>query len=197
MWVSDGANGVSDPTGKYNKKLYCILSSDKYSIGQYKKEPLGEGMELVNQDICGWWKPRFILDHDLKKAYQWMRRNQRLASVGPGDVDWDSMGELPEEAMMTLRTYSFNYPSFIRCFRNGIAEVMWQLVPDGYYWMDNGGGYGMAADIELNIYGFIDRETNIVSRFHYYSDNDLRAGVLERVRNQVELAISGCDDAIV
>ena len=83
--------------------------------------------------------------------------NQQLAIVDHKHIDWESMKRLTEEAWPQLRAYSFSYPSFIHGYHNGIAEVQWQLIPDGRYWMDDD-GYGMTSDIELNIYGFIDQE---------------------------------------
>lgn len=96
------------------------------------------------------------------------------------------MKNLPEDALITLKNYSFQYPSFIRGFKNGIARVDWQLIPDGRYWMDDD-GYGMTSDIELNIYGFIDQEANIISKFHYYTDKELDSHILDRVRKELEI----------
>ena len=142
-------------------------------------------VEVVNPVIWGWWKPRFLLNHNLKTAYEWMWPSQQLAIVDVEHIDWDSMKSLPEDALSTLQRYSFRYPSFIRYFQNGIAEVKWQLIPDGRYYMDDD-GYGMTGDIELNIYGFIDQEANIISKFHYYTDEELDAHVLDKIRKEVE-----------
>ncbi len=83
---------------------------------------------------------------------------------------------------------SYQYPSFIREYRNGIAEVQWQLIPDGRYWMDDD-GFGMTSNIEFNIYGFIDQEANIISKFHYYTDKELALYILDKVRKQAEASI--------
>lgn len=169
-------------------KMYRILSSGKYASGEYRKQKLGEGMEIVNQVIFGWWKPRFLLNHNLKTAYEWMRPDKQLAIVDSQHIDWDSVKNLPEDALSTLRRYSFGFPSFIGHFHNGIAEVKWQLIPDGRYWMDDD-GFGMTPDTELNIYGFIDREANIISKFHYYTDKELAAHILDKVRKEAEMII--------
>lgn len=158
--------------------LYRLLAGPEYASGSYEKRALGEDMEIVNQSIGGWWKPRFLLNHDLLTAYEWIRPDERLALVGPDDVDWPTMKNLPEEAVATLLRYSFHYPSFIRGFRNGVSEVRWQLVPDGRYWMDED-GYGMTADDELNVYGFIDREARVVSKFRYFTAAELAANALD------------------
>lgn len=189
MSIYDRISKISHEPGTYDEKMYRILCEDRYNDGGYEKSGLGEGMEIVNQLIWGWWKPRFLLNHNLKTAYEWMWPNEQLAIVDEEHIDWDSMKNLPEEALATLYEYSFKFPSFIRSFHNGIAEVKWQLIPDGRYWMDDD-GYGMTGDIELNIYGFIDREANIISKFHYYTDKELDAHILDEVRKKAEASIS-------
>lgn len=193
MSIYDRINKISNEPGTYDDKMYRILSGEKYSDGAYKRSALGEGMEVVYQEIWGWWKPRFLLNHNLKTAYEWMWPNEQLAIVDQEHIDWDSMKNLPEEAEKTLLRYSFQFPSFIRSYHNGIAEVQWQLIPDGRYWMDDD-GYGMTGDIELNIYGFIDQEANIISKFHYYTDKELDSYILDKVRKQAEDSISKTDN---
>lgn len=185
MGLYDKINKMSDEPGTYDEKLYRILVDEKYSGGAYCRRKLGEGMEVVDQVIWGWWKPRFLLNHNLKTAYEWMWANQQLAIVDQEHINWESMKKLPEDAWPQLRNYSFSYPSFIRSYHNGIAEVQWQLIPDGRYWMDDD-GFGMTSDAELNIYGFIDQEANIVSKFYYYTDAELEAHILDKVRKEAE-----------
>lgn len=48
----------------------------------------------------------------------------------------------------------------------------------------------MTSDIELNIYGFIDKEANIISKFHYYTDKELDSHILDIVRKQAEASKS-------
>lgn len=189
MNIYDRINKMVDEPGSFDEKMYRILSADKYAKGEYQKQDLSEGMEVVYQTIWGWWKPRFLLNHNLKTAYEWMWPNQQLAIVDAEHIDWDSMKTLPEDAVSTLHNYSFQFPSFIRYYKSGIAEVQWQLIPDGRYWLDDD-GYGMTGDIELNIYGFIDQEASIVSKFHYYTDEELDAHELDKVRRSAEEIIS-------
>lgn len=189
MNIYDRIKKISGLPGNYDEKMYGILLADRYAGGEYCKEALGEDMEIVNQLIWGWWKPRFLMNHRLKTAYEWMWPNRQLAIVDKQDIDWESMKKLPEEAMRTLLMYSFRFPSFIRNFSNGIAMVEWQLIPDGRFWMDDD-GYGMTPDEELNIYGFIDSRADIVEPFRYYSKKELASGVLESVRARAERKIS-------
>ena len=76
---------------------------------------------------------------------------------------------------------SFHFPSFIRAFRNGVAQVDWQLNPDGRYYMDDD-GFGMTYDEEINIYGFIDTEGKVVVKFQ--TINDYKD--LEKMRKEAE-----------
>ena len=41
-----------------------------------------------------------------------------------------------------------------------MAEVSWQLNPDGRYYMDED-GYGMTNEKEITIFGFIDRNAEM------------------------------------
>lgn len=189
MGLYDKINKMSDEPGTYDEKLYRILIDDKYSGGSYCRRNIGEGMEVIDQVIRGWWKPRFLLNHNLKTAYEWMWPNQQLAIVDQEHIDWESMKNLPEEAWLQLKAYSFCYPSFILGYHNGIAKVQWQLIPDGRYWMDED-GYGMTSDVELNIYGFIDQNANIISKFRYYSDKELQDKILDKVRQQAEKIVA-------
>ena len=52
-----------------------------------------------------------------------------------------------------------------------MAQVDWQLNPDGRYYQDDD-GYGMTDDEEIDIYGFIDRKGNVLSKFRYIRKDD-------------------------
>ncbi|MDE6097380.1 MAG: hypothetical protein K2L80_08360 [Muribaculaceae bacterium] len=189
MNIYDRISNMADEPGTYDEKMYRILYSDRYDTGKYRKQKLDEGMEVVNQVIFGWWKPRFLLNHNRKTAYEWMTSDQQLAIVDAEHIDWASMKGLPEEAIATLQCYSFQYPSFIRRFENGIAEVQWQLIPDGRYWRDDE-GFGMTDDVELNIFGFIDQQANIISKFRYYTDKERSEHILDKVHKEAVKAIA-------
>lgn len=181
----DGESRISKEgeSGIKEERLYEILSSDVYSKDDYRRESLGEEMEVINQLMGGWWKPRFLLNHRLKRAYEWMNSHYTLMMVDSEDIDWESMKKLKEDPMDTLKAFSFMFPSFILNYKNGIAAVKWQLNPNGFYWMDDD-GYGMTADNEVNVYGFIDTEGKVISKFHYYTDREILAGVLDLVHNE-------------
>ena len=172
MNIYDKINRMADQPGTYEEKLYGILQSPKYSKGIYNVADLGEGMSIINETINGWWKPRFLLNNEKKTAYEVMTGTQVLMLAEVEDVDWDSLENLPEDAIITAHQFSFMFPSFVRWFHNGVAEVSWQLNPDGRYYMDDD-GYGMTSDEELNIYGIIDKEANVIVKFQAVDEDDL------------------------
>ena len=151
------------------EKLYEVLQSSTYKSSLYKTEDLGEGMAVLYQSIWGWYKPRFVLNHNSKTAFEFMDSYERLITVTTEDIDWASLKKLPEAAVDRAECLSFQFPSFIRGFRDGVARVDWQLNPDGRYYMDDD-GYGMTADEEIEIYGFIDTKGNVLVKFKAIKD---------------------------
>ena len=113
MSIYDKINKIANEEGSYDEKMYRVLLSNTYSKGGYQRQSLGEGMEVINQVIWGWYKPRFLVNHNLHTAYEWMWANEQLAIVDSEHIDWDSMAKLPEEALSTLQAYSFKFPSFL------------------------------------------------------------------------------------
>lgn len=146
------------------EKLYNILITDKYKESPYETMDLGEGMAIVNESMWGWWKPRYLLNHNTKSAYEFMDGSQKLVTVTEDDIDWESLKNLSKDAQEQAKRLSFHYPSFIRAFKNGVAEVSWQLNPDGRYYMDED-GFGMTNDDEIEIYGFIDQNAKVIVKF--------------------------------
>ena len=163
------------------EKMYEVLLSDTYKSDLYKTEDLGEGMAVIYQVIWGWWKPRFVLNHTAKTAFEFMDGNERLVTVTTEDIDFDSLKKLPEEAIERAECLSFQFPSFIRGFRNGVARVDWQLNPDGRYYQDDD-GFGMTDDEEIEIYGFIDTKGNALVKFKAIQDRK----ELEVMRKEAE-----------
>lgn len=163
------------------EKLYEVLQSNTYKSSLYKIEDLGEGMAVLYQNIWGWYKPRFALNHNSKTAFEFMDSYERLVTVTAEDIDWTSLKKLPEATIYRAECLSFQFPSFIRGFRNGVARVDWQLNPDGRYYMDDD-GYGMTADEEIEIYGFIDAKGKVLVKFKAIKDRK----ELETMRKKAE-----------
>ena len=160
-------------------RLYDILNTENYKHGSYETHDLDEGMAVINESMWGWWKPRFLLNHNTKRAYEFMDKDQKLMTVTEDDIDWESLKNLPEDAIGRARALSFHFPSFIRHFENGVAEVSWQLNPDGRYYMDED-GFGMTSDEEITVYGFIDSEMNVLVKFQYIDEDWKRLDKMRR-----------------
>jgi hypothetical protein len=60
-----------------------------------------------------------------------------------------------------------------------VAEVSWQLNPDGRYYMDDD-GFGMTSDEEITVYGFIDSEMNVLVKFQYIDEDWKRLDKMRR-----------------
>lgn len=161
--------------------LYRLLTSEKYAEHPYETNDLGEGMAVVEEVMNGWWKPRFLINHNTKCAYEFMNEAQVLTTVTKDDIDWESLQGLPDAAVEMAQRLSFHFPSFIRRFENGVAEVSWQLCPEGRYYMDED-GYGMTDDEEIEIYGYIDQNAKVVVKFRNVDDLD----ELDEMQRQAE-----------
>ena len=160
--------------------LYTRLNTEMYKSSSWRTEDNGEDMAIVSQVICQYWKPRFIIDHRAKCAYEFMDGSETLRIVKQDDIDWESLKGIPEDVISRARSLDFHFPSFVRKYENGVAEVSWQLNPDGMYYMDED-GYGMTDDDEVKIYGFIDRKGNVIVKFKNINEvwNQLKAMRME------------------
>jgi len=148
-------------------ELYQKLQHPRYSREDvFEKVDLGENMFLINQAIFGWWKPRFIINEDTQEAYVWMNSMTILQMVTDDDIDWDSLKGLPETAIDRAHRYNALFPSQVWNFHNGEAIVTWQLNPDGRYYEDED-GFGMTNDVEIEIRGKINKQCQIIEKFHY------------------------------
>lgn len=169
MNISDEVNAIMNFKGSYAEKLYFILSSPTYNSSEYEKRDLGENITLISSVICGYWKPRYIVNHITKCAYEFMGADECLKGMQYGDVDWRSIRSLPEDCRRRAKNYYAGFPTYIYKFQNGVAEVEWQLQPDGRYWMDED-GYGMTPDERISVYGFIDTSCKVIVPYQTISN---------------------------
>ena len=101
------------------------------------------------------------------------------------DIDLTSLKKLSEEAINKAKSLQANFPSFIRGFKNGVAEVSWQLIPNGRYYMDEN-GFGMTSDREIPVYAMIDKELNVLAKFRFINGDNTQ---LENMRKEAESMI--------
>ena len=146
------------------EKLYRELCLSQYQGLPLVQNDLGEDMALVTQVIGRYWKPRYLMDKDARCAYEFMSIDEVLQIVTDEDIDWDSLKGLPQDAFERAKAHSFHFPGHVYQYKNGVAEVEWQLNPDGMYYRDED-GFGMTDDEEINLYGAIDRKGKVVKKF--------------------------------
>ena len=182
MSVTKKVDALNAAGKSIDEKLYIVLSAMDFTRNGYRVNELGEGMSVIEQVIWGWWKQRYLVDNKNCRAYEIMDGNMDFVNFTTNDIDWDSIKQLPEKAKMRAREMSAQFPTFIRGFRNGVAEVSWQLNPDGRYYMDDD-GFGMTNDEEITIYGFIDQNANVVVKFRNINK---RYGELDKMRKEAE-----------
>lgn len=46
--------------------------------------------------MWGWWKLRYLMNHNTRRAYEFIDEAQRLLTVKEEDIDWASLEGLPE-----------------------------------------------------------------------------------------------------
>jgi len=148
------------------EKLYKVLMSDTYKSNNYRWSDLGEGMQSISTLVIDYWKQRYLLDHNRKIALEIMDDCQCWSHFSTDDIDWKTLKGLPEEAVERAQSLSAFFPSFIRQYENGVAEVSWQLIPDGRYWMDED-GYGMTRDVDPPLYAMVDKDLNVLAKFRF------------------------------
>lgn len=170
MSVTKKVDALNAPGKSVDEKLYMVLSAMDFTRKGYRVSELGEGMSVIEQVIWGWWKQRYLIDNKNCRAYEIMDGNMDFVNFTTNDIDWDSIKQLPEKAKMRAQEMSAQFPTFIRGFHKGVAEVSWQLNPDGRYYMDED-GFGMTSDEEITVYGFIDSEMNVLVKFQYIDED--------------------------
>ena len=153
------------------ERLYDDIVQNGASHG-IEFSDLGEDMAVGKQVIRQYWKPRFLIVHRNRTAVEFMNKNEMLLTVNHDDIMWETLASASERALSRAKDLSFHFPSFIYRYKNGVAEVKWQLNPDGMYYMDDD-GFGMTPDVEYNIYGFIDRQGRVLSKFRHLSRQGL------------------------
>ena len=179
MSVMKKVDALNAPGKSFDEKLYMVLSTMDFTRNGYRVSELGEGISAIEQVIWGWWKQRYLIDNKNCRAYEIMDGNMDFVNFTTDDIDWDSIKQLPEKAKIRAQDMSAQFPTFIRGFRKGVAEVSWQLNPDGRYYMDDD-GFGMTSDEEITVYGFIDSEMNVLVKFQYIDEDWKRLDKMRR-----------------
>ncbi|MGM9869511.1 MAG: hypothetical protein ACI30R_07810 [Sodaliphilus sp.] len=143
-------------------------------------------MTVVWEAIGDWNKPRFLLNNKTQCAYEFMNSNVLLTTITHEDIVWDSISGVEEYVKEKAEGLSAYYPTRINHFKNGVAVVKWELNPDGYYYMDID-GFGMTNDVEISLYGIIDKKGRVVEKFRKIRNWD----ELEEMKAQAQSKLKG------
>ena len=108
-----------------NTSLYQKLQSARYKFGDYKKENLGEGMIIVEELKGGYWKPRYLIDNEAETACEFMDSDYCLLTVTADDIAWETIETLPAQLKERARVLNAYFPTIIRGYHDGVAEVQW------------------------------------------------------------------------
>lgn len=121
---------------------------------------------LVNEVVAQYWKPRFLLDQRIKCAYEFMDRCENLLHISLKDIDWDT---IPSDGFIVQKLTCIIYNIHRQIRERSLLDSL-ELNPDRQYYMDED-GLGMTDDEEISVYGFIDRQLNVLVKFRYINDN--------------------------
>lgn len=153
-----------------NAELYQRLKSAIYENIPYQKKDLGEGMSLVQKLRGSYWKPRYLMDNETGMAYEFMDEGNILTTLTTDDIAWETLDKLSEDIKDQARRLNGSFPTIICNYQSGVAEMRWQINPDGCYYMDSD-GYGMTDDKEETLYGYIDRKGKPLVKFRKVKDS--------------------------
>ena len=177
-----------------NKELYRKLLSSDYEKRPYQREDLGEGMSLVHELRNSYWKPRYLMDSETGMAYEFMDGRNTLVTFTTDDIAWETIERLSKDIQDQARRLNGYYPTIICKYQNGVAEVRWQINPDGRYYMDSD-GYGMTDDEEETLYGFVDRKGKPLVKFRRVKDfselDVMEQEAIENARKQLRTQGTG------
>jgi len=148
------------------QKMYQLLMSEQFNTPPYETCDLEDKMALVEQNFWGWMKPRYLLDHRSQTAYEFMDTGFELVTIHDEDINWESLKNLPDDIIERAKKHDGYFPTVVYGFRNGVADVQWQINPDGRYYMDDY-GFGMTNDKQIPLWGKIDRAGKVVEKFSY------------------------------
>ena len=177
-----GKDNMPTPKLLYNE----VKDAGKRGYG-WEESDKGENITVINESIGGWWKPRYLLNHETKCAYEIMDSSCTLKIVSQDDIDWNSVKHLEDYCVRQARSLNAHYPTLIRGFRDGIGFVEWQLNPDGRYFMDED-GFGMTDYEEVSLFGFIDKNGKVVAKFRVINnakeEAEMRKEALRAVKHK-------------
>lgn len=146
----------------------------------------GENMGIVHDMVYGDWKPRYLLDFTAQCAYEFIGTDNCFVHITEDDIDWSTLKGVPEKALDRAHALFARFPTSIKKYEDGVAQVDWMINPDGMYYADSD-GYGVTNDDEIELYGFIDHRGHVVVKFRFINDD---WKLLKQMRTEAEQIIN-------
>jgi hypothetical protein len=140
-------------------------AEDTSDIGD---ELVTEGLTRVigNKKDCGY------ANCDGKLVIQLTDKDGKLVFATKEDINWED--PLVKEYEYTIKRLSAEYYFGGYDFKNGVALVMWTVLPDGRYFADED-GFGAEDNDEVNIYCYIDKQGKVLVKFQSMTENQIKA----------------------
>lgn len=165
--------------------LYKALSAKEYTQDPYRKEDLGDGMSVIKESIVDYMKPRFLMDDRNGTAVHFMDSMATLKTVCTDDIDWQSLEGLPQDAIATAEGLDAVFPTHVGRYKDDVAQVSWQINPDGRFYMDED-GFGMTSDKEITIYSYVDRSGKPLVKFRNIKNFSELEGMEKEARRNLK-----------
>ena len=83
MNVTKKVDALHAPEKSRDEKLYMVLSTMEFTRNEYRVSDLDEGMYVIEQLICGWWKQRYLINNKKYRTYEIMDGNMDFVNLPP------------------------------------------------------------------------------------------------------------------
>ena len=87
------------------KCLYEDLMGRNKLPQRFQIKDKGENMALIEVLIFGYWKPRIVLNHDEKCAFEFLDGNKRFTNVSKEDIMWKTLRGFSAKAWERARAF--------------------------------------------------------------------------------------------
>lgn len=142
----------------FNQKLFRLIKDEQFSHFPYRKVGLGRIMSCVIYDANGEKLAVYLVNHNLKEAYEIMDAKHRITFTKDGDFV-PSFGKV-------IRTFS---PVIVNPFVRSVALFEWNTQEDGRAWGDEM-DFGIKNSNLRFIYGVINEKLEVMVPFRYIED---------------------------
>lgn len=152
------------------KTLYAKLASDFEAEERYGFDDRGEGMLQATEFSTG---RRFLLNTELKKAWELVTADGHFAHWNASDVELGVALDMPSSARRKIFNVRVPHYFGMEYYEHGVALAVWTVQPDGIFYGDED-GFGVTSDQEITLYAYVDREGQMLVPFQPM-DDDLKS----------------------